>query len=185
MYDGIVLAGGFSSRFKQNKMCVEYLGKALILHTVCTMLKICDRVYVVTGHYHHEITKVLEGYDKVEVIFNKGYSEGMFSSVKLGVHHVNHDFFIIPGDYPLVNESTYKKLLLGSKDLRVPSYNMHLGHPLFISYSLKNSLLNTENTSLKDFRNQIGYEIIEVEDEYIHLDIDTINDFSKIKERND
>jgi molybdenum cofactor cytidylyltransferase len=162
MYDGIVLAGGYSSRFKQNKMCVEYLGKALILHTVSTMLKTCDKVYVVTGHYHHEITKVLEGYDKVEVIFNKGYAEGMFSSVKLGVHHVNHDFFIIPGDYPLVKESTYKKLLLGNKDLRVPSYNMHLGHPLFISYSLKESLLKTESTSLKEFRNQKGYEIIEV-----------------------
>jgi len=185
MYDGIVLAGGYSSRFKINKMCVEYLGKPLILHVIETMLKICDKVYVITGHYHHEINKVLEGYEKVKVIFNKGYDEGMFSSVKLGVHHVNHDFFIIPGDYPLVNKSTYEKLLIGSKDLRVPSFNRHLGHPLFISFNLKDLLINTETTSLKEFRNQIGFEIIEVDDEFIHLDIDTINDFLKIKERND
>ncbi|MDT8336624.1 MAG: nucleotidyltransferase family protein [Candidatus Izemoplasmatales bacterium] len=185
MYDGIVLAGGYSSRFNQNKMCALFQGQALILHTIKTMHKVCEKIYVVTGYYHQEISHVLKGYEYVEIVFNKNYDQGMFSSVKTGAHQVNHDFFIIPGDYPLVSVDTYKALILGSKDIRVPSYNKHLGHPLFLKYDLKNALLDTTETSLKEFRNIQDLEIINVDDEYILFDIDKVEDLNKIKGRDD
>ncbi|MFA7075271.1 MAG: nucleotidyltransferase family protein [Candidatus Izemoplasmatales bacterium] len=183
MFEGIILAGGYSSRFEQNKMCVWFNGKPLILHTIETMLKVCKKVYVVTGYYHKEISGVLAGIDNVEIVYNKSFDEGMFSSVKAGVRHVKHDFFIIPGDYPLVEESTYKIIISGHKTLRVPSYNHRLGHPLFMKYELKEDLIFSYAKSLKEFRNLYDYEIVEVDDKYIHVDIDTIQDFNKINRK--
>lgn len=181
MYDGVVLAGGYSSRFNQNKMCAIFQDKALILHTIQTMHKVCEKVYVVTGFYHKEISDILTGYEYVEIVFNKNYDQGMFSSVKTGAHQVNHDFFVIPGDYPLVNVNTYKALIRGKKAIRVPSYNKRLGHPLFLKYDLKKELLETNEISLKAFRDKHDIEIIEVEDEFILLDIDKVEDLNKIK----
>lgn len=181
MIEGIILAGGYSSRFKQNKMVVNFKGQALILHTAQTLLKICDHVYVVTGHYHEEIKILFKDYSNITIVNNKDYQEGMFSSVKCGASHVKHDFFIIPGDYPLVSDTTYKTLLKGKKTIRVPSYKHKLGHPLFISYSLKDDLVDTDVESLKDFRNLHDYEIIEVEDQFINFDIDTIEDLEEIE----
>jgi molybdenum cofactor cytidylyltransferase len=185
MYDGIVLAGGYSSRFNQNKMCALYQGQVLILHTIQTMHQVCEKIYVVTGYYHQEIADVLKGYEYVEIVFNKNYDQGMFSSVKSGAHQVNHDFFIIPGDYPLVSLKTYKTLIKGSKEIRVPSYIKRLGHPLFIDYDLKNELMMSTLNSLKEFRDQHDLEIIDVDDEFILLDIDKVEDLNKVKGRND
>lgn len=187
MFDGIVLAGGYSSRFKQNKMCVDYHGKALILYAIESMHKFCENIIVVTGYYHDEIYECLKDIDYVKIIYNDNFSEGMFSSVKAGVNHVNHDFFIIPGDYPFVGFEVYKKLSDSKGLIRVPSFDKRLGHPIFISKKLKNALLETELTNLKDFRNLYDFNIVEVEDELILKDIDTVEDLIMIKntERND
>jgi molybdenum cofactor cytidylyltransferase len=176
MFDGIVLAGGYSSRFKQNKMCVKYHGKALILYAIEGMHKFCKNVIVVTGYYHQEICECLKGIDYVKIILNKDFSEGMFSSVKAGVNHVEHDFFIIPGDYPFISDDVYKKLIDSDGLIRVPSYNKRLGHPIFMSKQLKDDLIMTEVDNLKDFRNLNEYKIVEVDSDSILKDIDTVED---------
>jgi molybdenum cofactor cytidylyltransferase len=181
MIDGIVLAGGYSSRFFSNKMTVDLQGKPIIVHTIETMHQICDNIYVITGYYHQELTKLLKDFSFIEIIYNKNYNQGMFSSVKVGVEQVSHDFFIIPGDCPLVKESVYLALLKGRSNIRVPSYNRKLGHPLFMKYILKEDITNTSFTNLKDFRNNYNYEIVNVDDEGVLLDIDTVSDLNKIK----
>lgn len=180
MVDGIVLAGGYSSRFKQNKMTVIFKDKPLIMHTIDTMSLVCNKIFIVTGFYHQEIEELLKGYSNIQLIYNKNYNQGMFSSVKVGVGQVNHDFFIIPGDCPLVKEEVYQELLNADGDIRVPSYNHRLGHPIFMHYKLKNALLQTDMENLKDFRNNHGFKIVEVEDQGILSDIDTISDLDKI-----
>ncbi|MFA7560470.1 MAG: nucleotidyltransferase family protein [Candidatus Izemoplasmatales bacterium] len=183
MIEGVVLAGGYSSRFSSNKLTKVYQGEPLIMHTINSMLSVCDRIVVISGHYHQEILQVLQGVDKVEVIYNELYSQGMFTSVLKGANSISHDFFIIPGDYPFIGEEVYKALLKGEKAIRVPSFNHRLGHPIFIKAELIESLRNTKATNLKDFRNQYDYEIINVNDQYILKDIDTIEDFKRILER--
>jgi molybdenum cofactor cytidylyltransferase len=177
MLDGIVLAGGYSSRFNKNKMCVDYKGLPLIVHTILTMHEVCEKIYVVTGHYHDEIKEVLRNYDYVETVYNRDYALGMFSSVKAGVTRINHNFFLIPGDYPLLGKEVYEKLLLGKEKLRVPSFEKHLGHPLYFDFSLKKEILNTKATNLKAYRDLCGFEIIDVDDPFILKDIDTEEDF--------
>ncbi len=185
MVEGIILAGGFSSRTKQNKMTLKLKGKEIIFHTIETMHKVCERIIIVTGHYHKELKDLLQDYEYIHIAENIDYQKGMFSSVKVGVREVKNNFFIIPGDYPLVSLDTYKNILRGTKSIRVPSYNKHLGHPLYVDFSLKDEILNGGYENLKAFRNAFDFEYIEVDDENILIDIDTMKDFKAIEERID
>ena len=157
-------------------MCVNYHGKALILYAIEVMHKFCEKIFVVTGYYHQEIEECLRDIDFVKVIYNENFSEGMFSSVKAGVNHVKHDFFIIPGDYPFVEESVYQSLIQSTGIIRVPSFNKSLGHPIFFDKKLKKELLDSEVDNLKSFRNIYEYKIVEVNSDSILKDIDKYED---------
>lgn len=182
MTDGIILAGGYSSRLGQNKMNICYKGKSVIRHTIDQMRAVCDQIYVVTGFYHEEIKAEINSIDGVSLAYNDDYNRGMFSSIKRGVACTKNDFFIIPGDYPLVSSNIYKKILLGKRGIRVPSFSFKLGHPIFFEQSYKEKILASNAKHLKEFRNQFDFEIIEVDEQAILFDIDTIEDVIKLKE---
>ncbi len=180
MIDGIVLAAGYASRSKTNKMALDYQGKAIIQHTIQTMKSVCQRIIVVTGHYHDDIAKLLDQLDGIELVYNADYQQGMFSSVRKGVASVENDFFLIPGDYPKVKEKTYREMLVAGGDIVVPSYKQRLGHPIFFRRAYKNEILMTDKTNLKAFRNAHPFSILEVDDPGILVDIDDMNDYQHL-----
>lgn len=179
MAQGIILAAGHSSRAQTNKMLLAYKGKPLLYHAIEGMLPFVSHVYVVTGKHHEAIETIVHGIPNVTVIYNERYEEGMFSSVLAGVAKVSQDFFILPGDCPLVGPETYKKLLNGKKPLRVPTYLENTGHPLFLKAELKSELLaEPRSSNLKVFRDRHDYETIKTNDAQILTDIDTIEDYN-------
>lgn len=184
MAEGIILAGGFSSRTKNNKMLLTIDNKPLIIHTINSMKPFVKRIIVVTGHYDQEIRNILKN-EEVEIYFNERYPEGMFSSVLKGVQEVKDDFFIMPGDIPFVNKNTYMSLLNGTKDVRYPRRKGKDGHPLFLKKEMREELLKEPiDSNLKAFRDKQNSEAIEVDDENINRDIDTIEEYKAIvKER--
>lgn len=185
MAQGIILAGGFSSRTQNNKMRLEINGKPLIIHTIEAMRPFVNKIFVVTGHYDQDIRSFVKEDEKIKIVYNKDYPKGMFSSVLCGAKEITEDFFIVPGDIPFINASTYSALLKGAKPVRYPSYQGKEGHPLFISIKLKEALLNEGiDSNLRAFRDKQDREVIEVNDKYILKDIDTLEEFEKvIKER--
>lgn len=180
MVDGIVLAGGFSSRAKSNKMMFLYKNKELILHTIETMHSVCNTIIVVTGHYHTDLVRLLSGIKYVKIVYNKDYKSGMFTSIIAGVKETVNDFFIIPGDYPLVKKETYQEILAIDRNIVVPSFEMKLGHPILFKMKYKEKLLNTNHTNLKDFRNSYDFFILETEDSGVLLDVDDLNDYNSL-----
>lgn len=185
MFDGIVLAGGFSSRANTNKMCLEYENKPLILSTIFSMRTVCDKIIVVTGHYHDEINKLLKDLDYVKIVYNRDYINGMFSSILTGVKETTNSFFIVPGDYPRIDKTTYIKMSKFLKGIVVPSFQHHLGHPILFDKSFKEKILKTKHNNLKEFRNDYGYKIVEVNDAGILEDIDSIDDYKKLLKEDD
>lgn len=185
MAQGIILAGGFSSRTHNNKMRLEINGKPLITYTIEAIKPFVNKVIIVTGHYDQDIRNIVKEDEKISIVYNKDYPTGMFSSVLCGVKEVTEDFFVVPGDIPFISASTYSALLKGTKPVRYPSYQGKEGHPLFISIRLKESLLSeSPQSNLKIWRDRQDKEAIEVNDKYILKDIDTIEEFEKIiKER--
>ena len=180
MAEGIILAGGKSSRMKQNKMLLDYKGRPLISYTIDSMRPFVSRIFIVTGKYDKEIREALKGKD-VTFIFNEDYEKGMFSSVLKGVKETSEDFFIIPGDCPFVSPKTYQLILNGKGDIRVPQYNGQDGHPIYISKKYKDDLLSQSlDLNLKIYRDSKKYEIIKTEDKNIIMNLNNFLDYQAL-----
>ena len=179
---GIVLAGGSSTRAKLNKLLLEVDRKPLICHTINTISPFVDKVVVVTGKYHDALVKVVTN---CEVVFNSKHELGMFSSVLAGVERAKgNDVLLIPGDITNVSENTIKALLNGNKPIRIPSFNGKTGHPVYISKEYVDKLSKEPiDYRLCDFiaKHNNAVEIIEVNDSYINFDVDTIEDYNKLR----
>ena len=186
MVYGVVLSGGYSSRMKKNKMLLKWQGEYLINHTIKQLLLHVDQVIVVTGYYHDDIINVVSKFDSVTVVRNHTYDLGMFNSVKKGVEFVKGDFFIVPGDYPMITADVYQMLLENTGEIRVPTYHGYKGHPIFLEKHLKEKLLLfDENSNLKVFRDSNEVLYYETKCSGIIKDIDTIDDYKMMIERND
>ncbi len=175
MAEGIILAAGLSSRAQGNKMLYPIDHKSMICHAIESMKPHVSHIYVITGHYHVEIQDHLKSLTEVTCVFNENYPLGMFSSVITGVSKVHEDFFILPGDCPLVKKETYEALLKGEGLIRVPVFQGRKGHPIWFEKKWIKPLLEEPMTSnLKTFRDHQGYSMIHVDDSHILNDIDTI-----------
>lgn len=183
--EGVILAAGFSSRAGAFKMEWLLAGKPLIFHTIDGMVDFCSRIIVVGGHKIEWLIELTGDYKKVQVVFNKNFSSGMFSSVKEGIKHLEGDkFFLIPGDCPLVKKEVYDKLLHARGDIVIPTFQGRKGHPVLIkTFLAKEILREPEHSNLRDFIRRKGYETIEVEDRGILVDIDTMEDYEGAKKR--
>ncbi len=180
MAEAIILAGGKSTRMGTNKMLLDYKGHPLLWHTIQSVAPFVSRVIVVTGRYDKEIKEALGNLD-VTFVYNKDYELGMFSSVLTGVKETKEDFFVLPGDCPFIQKSTFEAILSSKEDIRYPIYHGQEGHPLYISKKYKNELLNYGlDNNLKMFRDSKKCEIINVEDKNIIMNLNDINDFANI-----
>lgn len=185
MIEGIILAGGKSTRAKTNKMLLCIDQKPLICHTIDGMKNHVDRIIVVTGRYDQEIREALKARTDISIVFNPNYEQGMFTSVKRGVKETTGDFFILPGDCPFIQDDIYEALVKGTKEIRIPTFEGNDGHPLFIKGSLKEELLReNDDSNLRLFRDKHECERIPVSNPFVLKDIDTIEDYEKLlKER--
>src|SRR5258706_776152 len=84
MLSAIVLAAGMSTRMGQNKLLLDFKGKALIAHAGDTLLASkMDEVVVVLGHEPEKVREELGG-KQVKLVENPGYREGLRTSVRAG-----------------------------------------------------------------------------------------------------
>ena len=183
MVEAIVLAGGESSRMRKNKMLLPMNGRPLIMSTIQSLYPFVNKVIVVTGKYHDDIIDLVKDDKKITCVRNHNYALGMFESIKVGVQLTKEDFFIIPGDLPKINPSTYKRVLESDSLVRVAAYNGKKGHPIFIDKSLKSELLSSNLPHLKAFRDQYEYSVIDVNDSGVLEDIDTADDYQTLLKR--
>ena len=185
--NGLILTAGFSSRAGTFKPALQLGEKRLIQRTIDTMTDFCSRVVVVAGYKIRRIIELTKDYPNVEVVFNPRYPEGMFTSVKEGVKHVKSPwFFLTPGDYPLLTKTVYQKLLDArsgsSQCVFIPVFKGRKGHPILVKSDLVKDLLKEpDDSNLRKFIDRKGFEPVEVDDDSILVDIDTMEDYLRIK----
>ncbi|CDI50677.1 nucleotidyltransferase family protein [Clostridium tetani] len=179
--EGIILAAGLSTRAGTNKLILDINGKAAIERCIYGMYDLCSKIIVVGGYRVEDIKDILDRYSKVELIYNPNYLEGMFSSVKKGLIHIKEErFFLIPGDYPVINKKTYEDMLKLDKDIVIPMYNGKKGHPVLMkSYLIEELLKDISCKTLRDFIDKKGFAPINVQDPAILMDIDTMADYKR------
>lgn len=181
-YDSVVLAAGYSSRAGSDKMAMAIGGSTILGRVMDTLTGICGEIVVVGGHHRDSTARILENYSNARLVINEDYNLGMFSSVKRGAKEMTRDFFLVPGDYPLIKRETYSKLMDGTGDMAVPVYKGRKGHPVLIRRHLIEDLLREPvESNLKAFRDRQNVQYIEVDDEGILLDVDTPEDLLDLR----
>lgn len=185
--EGVILAAGFSSRTGTFKMELPFGEKKLIHRVIEGMMDSCSRVIVVGGHRIERIIRLTQKYPAVQVVFNQHYERGMFSSVQEGVGHLGGEaFFIMPGDHPLVDRSVYQRLIAALKssapgyDVFIPVFKGRKGHPVLMKKALAEEIrkeppLSTLRAVIRRHRSFL----VEVDQEGILLDVDTLEDYEK------
>ncbi len=183
MIEAVILAAGWSSRTSGYKMTLPLGDKTVLEHTVDVLLEICNKVVVVAGHNAEACEKVLQNRQDVKVVVNRDFDKGMFSSVQKGVEALTNDiFFVLPGDQPMVRPETLTRLLAADGDIVNPSYKGKKGHPVLFRGDCRQGILAMpEDGILRDFIHSRKTEVVEVEDEGILLDIDTDDDYERVK----
>ena len=180
--EGIILAAGYSARVKAFKMTLPLGEKTVLESCLQGMLDFCDKIIVIGGYQVEKIIPIVKAYPKVELVYNENYSEGMFSSVKKGLSYITSKrFFLTPGDYPVISKDTYRVMLNTVGEIVVPVYDGQTGHPALLASYLSQEIGQKE-ASLKEFINTKGFTTVTVDDEGILLDIDTWEDYLRIKD---
>jgi molybdenum cofactor cytidylyltransferase len=86
---GLVLAAGPSSRLGQPKQLLMYRGQTLVERTVIQAAEFCGAgIVVVTGAESEQVAEALGG-ASVEIVNNPNWVEGMSSSVRIGLQHLD------------------------------------------------------------------------------------------------
>ena len=180
--EGIILSAGLSSRTGAYKMTLDIVGKTILERCIDAMYEVCSRLIIVGGYNVSAILPVVSGYSRVELVLNERFRDGMFSSVRKGLEHVRTGrFFLTPGDYPLISREVYESMLNIDADIVIPSYKGENGHPVLMKSSHIGELLFAPGyRSLKDFIDSKGFKRIEVQDEGILADVDTMQDYFDI-----
>ncbi len=154
---GIILAAGLSSRMGKNKLLLPFKSKTIIENTLSSVLGTVERVIVVTGFEREKIEERLKDYD-VEFVYNPDYRKGQKgSSLKAIESVIDDDFFILPGDLPLIDKDDIIPLLkaLDNHSIVRPVYHTIPAHPVCYRKQHKEKLLSFEGT-MKEYLKKEG-----------------------------
>ena len=188
----VILAAGYSRRMGVLKPLLPVGGESA-LHRVLRLGK-TEKVHlstVVTGYRREEVEAELDRYHAKNIrhIYNGCFDEGMFSSVKAGVHSLPGDldgFFLLPADHCAVKPETLEKLIaafiLENRETIVyPTYCGTCGHPPLIPFGFVSGLKSySGGNGMQGYLSQFPSVQVEVDDGGILLDMDTPSDYAAL-----
>ncbi len=190
---GVILAAGSSSRIGEVKQLLAF-GQTTLLGKVIENASGAplDEVILVLGHGADEIQRAvrLEG---VRVVINEAHAQGQSTSLRAGLSDVSEDtdaVMFILGDQPLVGPEVMNALIDGycrtKASIVLPTHRGRRGNPVIIDRMLfprVDSL--TGDVGARVLFEEYTEEIVEipVDDDSIHFDLDTWEDYQKLLDR--
>ena len=151
-----------------------------------------EDIVTVVGHRAQELLPVVRAAASRHVI-NARYQDGMFSSIQAGIAALKDPvdaFFLLPVDIPLVRPSTVRRLADGfygysKPPVCHPRFQSRRGHPPLINAGLIDRILTYDGPDgmrglLHSFEDRAID--ISVDDPFIHLDADSDEDLSVLRE---
>ncbi len=192
--DGVLAAAGKSERMGRWKMLLPLEESTVIDVSLETMRSVCGRVILVAGYRGEELESRFAGRTDVQVVLNRNYEDGMFSSVKRGFREVETDWFFFGlGDMPLIQEETYRALLgaagfssgrtEGRFQAVIPTYRGREGHPVLLSRAVGRKVTERKDTTLREVIKTFDVLHIPVGDPGIVEDLDTTADYEAARLR--
>jgi molybdenum cofactor cytidylyltransferase len=189
----LLLAAGSSKRMGQPKQLLPLNEKPLIRHCIDTIILagIWD-VAVILGEDAAKIVTFLDALSPLplKISFNKDPGSEMADSVRIGMRTINDTssgVLICLCDHPLVSKETLKSLINlhreGPQKIIIPVYHGKRGHPTLFSRTVIAEVF--QGLTLRDIiqKDPDRIRLVEVPDEGIILDLDTMEDYRKISGR--
>jgi molybdenum cofactor cytidylyltransferase len=187
----LMLAAGSSTRMEEWKMLLPWGQSTIIEHVVRTALDVCGRVVLVAGFRAEDLIRLFRDWPRVEVVRNRNYETGMFSSVQRGVQASGEGrFFLALADMPGVIGTIYRDLLKWDERLSpifastggayavIPQFKGKKGHPLLLSSKMRPRILQADaSKTLRDVLAGVPTVNIPVDEPGILQDIDTPEDY--------
>jgi molybdenum cofactor cytidylyltransferase len=195
MISAVILAAGMSTRMGVPKQLLALENRPLVrIVTENVLASSVAEVLVVTGYMKHEISAALNDLP-VKIVFNPRYEQGQGTSLALGAAAADKNasaLAVFMADQPLISASLINTVLDEFKKRRClalrPVYNGAPGHPVIISGDLSKDLQMLQRDEgarhiLKRLGSKVDY--LQIQDEAAVFDIDTPEDFKKLKEISD
>jgi CTP:molybdopterin cytidylyltransferase MocA len=187
----LILAAGHSSRMGTFKPLLPLRGTTILERAIsCFTEAGIQSIKVVVGYKARLITPTLDQLG-VQRVLNEQYENGMFSSVLAGTGSMDpgvEAFFLLPVDLPLVKpktiEALWENFCNGNSRVIYPCFQGRRGHPPLISTAcIPKDLSSDFPGGLRAFltRYEIVAKDVEVPDEAILMDCNTMADYEKLK----
>jgi len=175
----VLLAAGKSTRTTSMKQLYKIDGEYLINTQIQKLLAYGFEVVVVLGHNYENILSILD--KRVEVVFNKNYEDGMFSSVKEAFKKLNVDRFLFYHvDRPMADKTVSEKLLATDYHVGVAYCCGKKAPPILIDFSMKKRLLSAKENRLDYWIESLTeVDYVAVSDEKIHLNANSDKELKK------
>ena len=173
----VILAAGRSSRLGKPKALIEVEGGSLISWILSRLAMVGLRPIVVTREELFE--NIRDSVGDIEIIINEEPELGRTGSVKKGLNYLkekkvgDHRILIVPVDRPGFSISTLE-LLISMKSSSCPSSGGKGGHPLIVDVDDIEKILEAPSDS--PLNSIIKPKKIDVEDEFLHMKLDTQKD---------
>jgi molybdenum cofactor cytidylyltransferase len=182
----LVPAAGSASRFGGGKLLVAVDGAPMLDRTMGTLLDAgIDELLVIVppGAAWQDTIRLLED-RRVRTKVNPDPSQGMFSSVQLGLQDLSDTpIAVLPGDMPFVRAETVRNLIevaaVRTSAIVSPRYNGRRGHPVMLPLGLRESILAAPATAtLNDVLrpHAARFVNIDVTDPGVLHDVDALED---------
>jgi len=184
---GVILAAGESRRFGSPKLLLQLDGEPLIRRITKVALQGCLKpVSIILGAYP-EVSKVVSDLN-VNVIENRFWRLGQSSSVKIAMETLSNSVdavIFLLGDQPFITPNILQKLVhafsISRAPIIAPVVNGQRTNPVLFSRETFSSLKGiTGDTGGRQLFQKFPVELIPWDDEKLLIDIDTIEDLSKL-----
>jgi len=187
----VILAAGSSSRLGRPKQNLVYEDQTFLQRNIKIALATgCHPVIVVLGANSDVILPTIESLP-VEIAYNTDWSEGMSSSIRAGIAHLqtNHakisSIILMLCDQPFVTTELLLQLITVSsaKSITACAYDRAVGPPVFFdSYYFPELLLLKGNEGAKQLMIKHEVNITTVPFVLGSIDIDTKEDFERLND---
>ncbi len=187
--NGIILSAGLSSRMLRPKALLPYGRSTFVENLYNTFRPRVDRlVIVVSPELYIRMQQKRINLPEAEFVFNQRPLLGRFYSIYCGVEHLGVcNVFVHNIDTPGISGTTLEvmKASLKPGSYVVPVYKGKSGHPVLLSQEISEDIISRTDYDInfRDVLKKFRRIEVEVDDEYILLNINTPSDLRQLYNR--
>jgi len=194
----VVLAAGNSTRMGEPKQLLLLGGRTVLERTLENVRAAeVDEVVLVLGAFAEKIRQELPAvfFDALKVVVNRDYEQGMARSLREGLAAVIPQMdaaLIVLADQPFVRPETIGRIIeryrQSDAEIVIPFYEGKRGNPVLLDRSVFAEAMALQGDV--GFRALFGRHVagiveVDVADEGVLLDIDSRDDYERLRRRED